>query len=380
MNGNSVLIVSQRNRPDGFGRQPGYVSFTEAEDVLAACADADLAFIDVDPSQLRMRAWRLAGRTARRAIGVNGAAPLLAAAHPRTATERPLREHYDIAIFIGFTTWDLPLLQGVGDIRRIADKVIVWFPEAWPSEFADPRLRHEPFAIADEIFVGVKATTDELQAVASCPVHHVPPAVDVTRFAAVPLDARRPIDVLGIGRRDPGLHRALLDWSRKRHRLYVYDTIRGTEVPDTPAHRENLGDTYRRTNIAITNYAKYDLPEVIGDLRETPGRLWEGLASGALMVGFAPDEALQRELLGECMVIDLPTNPAAAVELIDELHDVDHSARRQRQVAVALRGHDWIHRWTRIFELAGLPMPDGFDTRGQQLDALAAALETSPLS
>lgn len=373
MNRSRILIVSQRHRPDGFGRKPGYVSFPEGEDVLAACTDADFAMVDADPTHLGIRAWRLVGRTTRRVTHSDRS--IASRRRPRTTSAEPLGDHYDVAVFVGFTAWDLPLLEGVRNLSHLADKVIVWFPEVWPSEFDDRRLHHEPFAIADAIFVGIKGTAERLAGIAPCPVHHVPPAVDVTRFAATPLEPSRPIDVLGIGRRDASLHQALLDWSRKSHKLYVYDTLAGAEVLDTIAHRENLGDTYRRTDLAITNYAKYDVPSVIGDQRETPGRLWEGLASGAFMIGFPPDELLQRELIGESVVTPLPPSPAAAVDLIDDLNRADLEGHRRHQVQLALRGHDWIHRWTKIFSLAGIEAPEGFATRRRQLDAMAASLD-----
>ena len=376
MDRSKVLIVSQRDRADGFGRQPGYVAFIEAEDVLAACADADLILLKESLGQVGVRARRAVGRGARRALRTDRSVPTSPMRTWTSAALRPPHDHYDVAVFIGYTEWDLPLLEAVRNLHRLADKVIVWFPEVWSTELNDPRLHHEPFGMADSIFVGMKQATVKLDEIAAPAVHHVPPAVDVTRFAA-PGGEARPIDVLGIGRRDAGLHRALVEWSRKTHKLYLYDTTTGNQVPDTVAHRENLGDTYRRSNIAITNYAKYGMPEITGDERETPGRIWEGLASGALMVGFPPDEELQRELIGECVVVDLPQNPSAAVEVIHQLNLGSHEAQRHRQVQLALRHHDWVHRWIKIFELSGLPVPDGLSLRRRQLEAMADRYEAS---
>jgi hypothetical protein len=181
--------------------------------------------------------------------------------------------------------------------------------------------------------------------------------------------------VLGIGRRDPALHEALLAWSQRDTKLYVYDTLSRGRITDAAAHRVNLGDTYRRCKIAITNYAKYDLPAVTRDEREIPGRFWEGLASGVTMVGRAPDESLQHELIGESAVIDLPGSPADAVELIDKLHaDPDLAVRRHR-VQLALRGHDWAHRWARLFAGTGLDVPNRLLARIDRLASTAAELD-----
>ncbi len=377
MDRSRLLIVSQRDRADGFGRQPGYIAFTEAEDVLAACTGADLILLSESLGQVGVRARRMAGRAARRAMRTNRSLPTSPLPHRAPRALRPPGEHYDVALFIGYTVWDLPLLEAVRNLRRIADKVIVWFPEVWLSELEDHRLHHEPFGLTDAIFVGMKQASHRLDDIAAPTVHHVPPAADTTRFAPVSVSEQRPVDVLGIGRRDAGLHRALLDWSRKSNKLYVYDTITGTQVPDIGAHRQNLGDTYRRSNIAITNYAKYGLKDVTGDERETPGRIWEGLASGSLMVGFPPDEELQRELIGECVVTNLPHNPPAAVDLIHELNLGGHETQRHRQVQLALRNHDWVHRWIKIFELSNLPVPEGLTLRRQQLESMADQLEAA---
>lgn len=367
-----VLIVSQRQRPDGFGCQPGYIAFVEAEDVLAACSDADLTMVNHSPRQLRIRARRLGGRLVRRIA--DSQRPLPAILPERGKALLP-REHYDLAVFVGFTIWDLPLLERMTAVRNRADRVVAWFPEAWVSEFDDERARYESFGVLDAMFVGMSTAAEELTALAPCPVHHLPPAVDVQRFAALAPNEPRPIDVLGIGRRDPRLHRALLDWSRKSNKLYVYDTISGASVADADAHRGNLGDTYRRTNVAITNFAKYDLPEVTSGDREIPGRLWEGLASGALMVGLAPDEDLQHRLVGTTVVTDIPLSPPEAVELIHELTVTDQGPTRRAQVQLALRHHDWAHRWSSVFEQSRLDSPPALQARIERLDAMAASLD-----
>jgi hypothetical protein len=371
-----VLIVSQRQRPDGFGRQPGYVAFNEAEDILADCTGADLAMVDRNPTHPAIRARRLAGRGLRRVAGNDQRLPGAAALPFRVpAIEQPVHDHYDLAVFVGFTMWDLPLLQHALRGRGLADRIAVWFPEAWASEFADGRLDYEPFGFADAIFVGMEAACHQLAAIAPGPVHHLPPAVDVLRFAPLPPEGPRPIDVLGIGRRDRGLHAALLDWSQRAGKLYVYDTISGSQVGDARAHRVNLGDTYRRTNVALTNYAKYDMPQVTRGEREVPGRLWEGLASGAILVGRAPDDTLQRKLIGESVVVDLPAEPLDAVDLIGKLHRDANETIRRHHVKLALRRHDWAHRWASIFTGTGLEVPAGLRTRIDELATIAASLD-----
>ncbi len=360
----ACLIISQRHRADGFGRQPGYGAFIEAEDILAHHTNADMAMVDLGPTHPRIRARRLAGRIMRRAT--HSSEPLPAALSARSTTTLH-RDHYDVAIFVGFTIWELPMLERMVEVRQHADRLVAWFPEVWTGELSDQRISHESFGMLDTIFVGMEAATGRLAELVSCPVHHLPLAVDVARFAPMAPDEPRPIDVLNIGRRDPELHQALLDWSRKANKLYIYDTISGGSVPDPDAHRGNLGDMYRRSNVAITNFAKWDLPGVVNDERELPGRIWEGLASGVYMIGQAPSVHLQQQLLGREVVAALAEPPEEAVESIDAAISADQEPLRRANVQLALRNHDWAHRWSTVFDRSGLVTPPGLQDRIEQL-------------
>lgn len=372
-----LLVFTHRHRPDGYGRQPGYVGFAEAEDVLTAVSGADWAHLNVSPEAPMLRVRRAAGRQYRRMAGRSRDLPGFMA-HGRAGfgydSDGPLRDRYDLAVFVAITVWDLPLLERVLDARRRADRVAVWFPEVWPIELADPRLALEPFALADDIYVGVADSAPILSQLLGRPVQYLPMAADVMRFAAPNPAEPRPIDVLGIGRRLPALHDALLDWARKSGRHYVYDTISGGEVNDVAAHRENLADTYRRSKLAITHFAKFDRPDEIGDQRENPGRLWEGLASGVVMAGMPPRPELQRRFPGDEVVIELPRDPHQAVEAIDHLVQEPHEDLRRRHVRLALAANDWGHRWRTVFETAGLPVPAGLQTRLDHLATRAQSL------
>ncbi len=369
-----VLVISHRHRPDGYARQPGYVGFGEAEDVLAATSGADWAHLNVSPEARMLRVRRAAGRQYRRVGGRSLDLPGFMA-HGRAGfgydSDGPLRPRYDLAVFVSITVWDLPLLERVLDARRRADRVAVWFPEVWPLELADPRLALEPFALADDMFVGVADAAPILSEQLGRPVHYLPMACDVVRFAPLNPAEPRPVDVLGIGRRLPALHDALLDWSRKSGRHYVYDTISGGEVLDMAAHRENLADSYRRSKVAITHFAKFDRPDEVGDQRENPGRLWEGLASGVVMAGLPPRPDLQLRFPGAEVVIELSDDPHEAVAAIDHLVQEPHEEMRRRNVRLALTANDWAHRWSTVFETAGLPVPTGLQTRLDHLAALA---------
>ncbi|MEZ5409410.1 MAG: hypothetical protein R2761_15385 [Acidimicrobiales bacterium] len=370
-----VLVVGHDARPDDLPRMPGYVAFSEAADVLASAAGADVAQLCISPTSPSMRVRRILGRRYRRAAGRGRSLPALPGDERAATVDAPLADRYDLLVFVAVTEWDLPLLERLHHLRRRADRVAVWFPEVWPRDFQDRRLALEPFGMVDDLYVGVADSAPLLAGVADAPACYLPMAVDVVRFAPDGLDGSRPVDVLGIGRRLPALHEALLDWSRRTGRYYVYDTVDGGEVLQPRAHRQNLASLYRRSNLAVTHYAKFDQPERIGDQREIPGRVWEGLAGGTVMAGMPPSEALQEHRPGAAVVEALPDAPADAVAMLDELCRRPNGPVRRRNLHLALTANDWGHRWAVVFERAGLAIPSGLRARLDHLAERAEALD-----
>ncbi len=367
-----TLIISQQRRADDFGRQPGYVAFIEAENILRTTTGADTVDVIGTPFDGRARARRFAGRQLRRLSHSAQAVPAVVPGRPGPELTA---DRYDLGVFIGFTVWDLPLLERLPEVRQRCDRLVGIFFEAWPYDLERPIARYEPFDLFDSVFVGMEKGAKVLAGLTNAAVHHLPMAVDTATFAPSSGCQRRPIDVLGIGRRDPDLHEALLDWSHKSASHYVYDTMSGSTVPDIGAHRINLGDTYRRSGVALTNYAKADLPEVTNGEREVPGRLWEALAGGALMVGRPPDADLQERVIGRVVVHEAQPSAAETVELIADLLATDRRRERVEQSILALRRHDWAHRWRDVYRASELPVPQGVETRIEQLAANAAALD-----
>ena len=99
------------------------------------------------------------------------------------------------------------------------------------------------------------------------------------------------------------------------------------------------------------------------------------MASGVQMVGRAPDSRLQIQIFGSLVVSDLPSDTTEAVEVIDHLVADPDESTRVRHAAIALRAHDWAHRWLTILTASGAPVPDRLEQRIEQLDAMADQLE-----
>ncbi len=364
----NVLIVSQRNVPRGLGRQLAYGSWYEAEATLAVTTEAHFLMLDHNIDRQSIRFRRLLGRQLRQRVKPGLSLP------PSRRRVR-IDGRYDVAVILPFTPWELPLLEELGGLHHVADRVVVWFPELWPSAAADQRLRHEPWHLVDDIFVSIHPAVRVLAEALGRPVHYLPMAADVPAFCPQSSCAERPIDVMNIGRRIPELHEALLDWARRTNHFYLYDTFTVAAMIDPLAHRRDLGQRYQRSAVSICSYPKHDLHQVTESRRIIPQRLWEGLAGGTTMIGMPPDEDLQRLAVGEVVVDLLPEDPHQGVAAIEKLLDSNANEIRRRNLELALRRHDWAHRWRQLFEVLELPVPLGTTERIADLARMADTLE-----
>lgn len=365
----SIVVLSQRGTSGGLADQLAFSAWHEAEDVLVDCDGATLALLDQHGKNPRVRARRVAGRAARRVAGRNLVLP---AAHRGVTTKVQRAEHL---IFLAHGPWDVPLLERLRVLRRRAETISVWLPEIWPTQLADPRIRYEGYAMIDHLFLGVPEAMEPFGAIApTTEIHYVPPATDVVAFGGGAVDGHRSIAVLGIGRRKESQHEQILDWATKNNELYLYDTVSG-KAHHWRNHRRALADWYRHANIAICNYGKHDQPNLIGGLRVMPGRFFEGMAAGPVMIGMPPSIEEQRRLLGVDIVESTETTDVVA--LLDKFSDpAAAKAIRIRNMALAARGHDWAHRWRTILNHIGLPEPPALDARIAGLAAEADRLET----
>jgi hypothetical protein len=214
--------------------------------------------------------------------------------------------------------------------------------------------------LLDEIFVGEVESAQRLAELLDRPVHLLPLATDAvefsdrwaTRCSEIQGGVASPIDVLNIGRRDPALHQALLRWSRADERYYVFDTMVGARVIDHRVHRRALADQLQRTSAAISSYAKYG-ETGMEELRWVPARVFDNLASGTLLVGAPPHPASQRLLFGREVVHPLPEDPVEGAEVVAALSASPALLEREENMRIAMRGHDWSHRWISLLETCG---------------------------
>ncbi|MEL6980891.1 MAG: hypothetical protein AAFO29_00550 [Actinomycetota bacterium] len=363
-----IALVTQRDVSLGTGRQVAYGTWSEAEDVLIEASDTDLVRLSMPIEHPRIRARRSLGRSWRQLRGPEGRLPGLFGPNDPS---RILSGRYDVAIFLAFATWDLQLLERLQALRRHADRVVVWFFETWPSSYHDGRVAHEPFHTVDDIFVALEGAVEPLAETIGRDVTYLPMATDTLRFSPERPDSDRPVDLIGIGRRRPEQHEAMLRWAAERDRFYLYDTTIIDRPRDYRRHRDMIGHWYANSRLAVCNYGKSDQPELIGDLRIIPGRLWESLASGAGMVGLPPSQDMQRLVLGRTVVEPMPTAADDLPIFLEEMAERHGPAEAAANIRLALGAHDWAHRWVTLFNHLGIEPPEGLQSRMAELNRRA---------
>ncbi len=354
-----IAVVTRRGASEGTAAHVAYGTWTEAEDVLINSADTDLVLIDRPIETTSIQVRRRVGQTLRRIAGENAAVPR----SPGESALRTLSGRYDLAVFLAYSIWDLPLLEEMGQLRKFADNVAVWFLEAWPSSFLGGRVAKEPFHTVDHIFVGMDAAAEPLAEVLGREVTYLPIATDTIRFGPQGASSARPIDLIGLGRRREEHHSEMLRWSVDHDRFYLFDTGTVGRPNDLNAHRDALGRWYSQSKLATCNYAKNDEIHISGDLKVMPGRLWEGLAAGTALVGLAPSETSQRDLFGRTLVHQFPEDGREIPSFLEETirnHQADDVAANVR---LALEGHDWAHRWKAMLTHLELETPTALQLR-----------------
>lgn len=360
----SNVVLSHRHL-DNLGPL-AYIAGFEAEDVLVEAGDFEVVGVPLPTGHPMVRARRALGWGLRSVGGVHRRVPRVVVPGSGAAA--------DHVIFMARSPAELALLESCRAVAGSKTVLTVWMIELWQSTLDQWFTSRDGFGFVDNIFVGNPDVVDSVRLMApQARVEYVPAAVDVLRFAPEDPAGPRPVSILQLGRRDEMQHRLLLDIARQRRMHYHYDTTDG-EAVDWVEHRDAVADLYKLASVAICNYAKHDMPEVIGPRRVMSSRLFEGLAAGTILLGHPPVDQSEEELFGRTVVHQI--QPDNLERQLDELMDPAASAaERVANVQLALRGQDWGHRWQRILGMLDLPVSDALTKRLELLAQRADSLD-----
>jgi len=353
----------------GFTTRAFQCGYYEAQDVLRDTADLDLLRLEPGPSFRWKERWQ-------RRLLYRDVSKRLIYRNPGLQPIR-LNGEYDAFIAICPTYWDYLYVNAIEDWKDQCKTSILWIDEIWAAEL--PLFKHWIHSLRrfDHVFVGYRGTAGPLSEIIGKKCHWMPGAVDTLRFNPYPDPPARSIDVYSIGRRWEGIHRSLLEAARRKEIHYVYDTfpaIAEMHVYDPRQHREMYANNAKRSRYFMVAQGKMDAPEETCGQVEVGYRYYEGGASGAVLVGQAPNCEAFRELFpwDDVVVRVAPDGSDMLAVLAKFAAEPDRvAAIRRKNVAQTLLRHDWVYRWKEMLRVAGLEPSPGMVDRERRLKELA---------
>jgi hypothetical protein len=273
---------------------------------------------------------------------------------------------------------DLIQLSAVKGWKEHCRRSICWIDEVYAADVAAYKSWFSVLKDFNHVALGMSGTVETFSRAYDRPCHYVPGAVDALRFSPLPDRPAKVVDIYSIGRIGDGLHRALLDLAASEKRFYLHDTFLASyaTVYDHRQHRQLIANTAKRSRYFHVAPAKMNVPEETRGQSELGFRYYEGSASGAVLIGQVPQCAAFQEMFGwPDSVIEINPDGSDAAAVLSRL-ETDRervAAIGTRNAAEALRRHDWLYRWKRIYEIVGLGVTDDMKRREGQLNALAEA-------
>jgi hypothetical protein len=357
------LLTSRR-----FSRMAFQCGYLEAQDVLHDCGEVDLICLDAEPSFPRKQQWL-------RRLMYRDVSRKLAYVNPGVKRVQLARE-YDVLIIMCPTYWDFLYINAIDDWKNHCRTSICWMDELWAASLPLYKYWLPSLRRFDHVFVGMKGTVDPLSDALGQRCHYLPGAVDAVRFSPYPNEPRRVIDAYSVGRRWQGVHDALQRRAAANNTLYIHDTLQNGEsqTPNHKEHRNLYANVAKRSRFFTVAPGKVGLNDETRGQVEVGFRYFEGSAAGTIMIGQAPDcEAFRDMFDWPDAVVDVAPDGSNLDRVLDDLAAqpgrMDEISRCN--ATGALLRHDWIYRWKRMFEIAGLPSLEGMTARQTILEGLA---------
>jgi hypothetical protein len=292
---------------------------------------------------------------------------------------------YDIFAFLVINPWELLYLNAIHGWKERCRTKICFIFEVWARIIH--RYEHllrllESF---DHVFIEFDSSVQPARDIIGAPCHQLSPAPDVLRFTPFPNPPTRSIDVYSIGRRIEMMHKGLVKMAREGEIFYIYDTIPGTFVKpkDYREHRELYANIAKRSRFFVTYPAKVDIKEETCGVSEPGMRFYEGIASGAVLVGQPPTcQVFKDEFYWPDSVLEIGDGAQNLVEVMQRFkrEPEQYEQLSRKNASEALSHHDVSHRWAQILKTIGsAPLP-ALSARQKRLKQLAAMATDSVLA
>lgn len=368
-----IGVVTRRS----LSEQAFHATMYEAEDVLIEASDVvDLIEVQAGKQFSIKSKWQ-------KRLLFRGVFSQLAYVNPGLQKIQ-LTKDYDILIVFCQHIWDLLHFNALEGWRDHCKVSVLWLEEFWAAEIPKYPDLFQSLQRFDHIALCSKGSVGPLSKFLGRQCHWVPIAVDTLRFGPAPKWPERSIDVFSMGRRWEGVHDALLGAAARQDLFYVHDTGRGmaeVRVVSHKQHRDHYANLAKRSKYFMVAPAKMNVSdETLGQV-EVGFRYFEGTAAGTVLLGQAADcEAFREHFPWPNAVIEVNPDGSDILSVIADLGLEPERVRAmsRRNVAEALLRHDWIHRWIKIFGIAGFEPSKGMLARVERLKELSQVALARP--
>lgn len=372
-----VLIMSMRR----LSNLVAYCAFYEFEDLIVELTGADRFDVGSERSiEFSRRIFKALRRS-------TGSRKLAWACTPKPAPV-DLGRQYELFLPVFLHPHELFALASLPDWRKRCRLAACYIVEMWQHQL--PGYLLELLSEFDHIFIGLNHPVDAVARITGRPCSYLPTAADVMRFAPYPDFPERVIDICYIGRRSAVTHEALLALAADSKLFYYYDTVaasgldgkqRTFRVQNHFEHRLLLASLLKRSRYFVANRALVNDPGFTRGRQEIAARFYEGVASGTVMIGEAPEsESFMRQFDWEDAIVPMPFDSSNVGRILSDLDKNPQriAAIRANNLRNAALRHDWTYRLRAVYEKMGLPPTASMITRERRLEAVASAAASPP--
>lgn len=288
-----------------------------------------------------------------------------------------LEKEYDLFFYVCQYPIDLLYLNTISNWREKCKKAVCWLDEVWVKDVdkLKPQLLH--LNKFDYIFTGLKASAEAISKIVNVPCDYMPPGVDAIKFCPYPMQLHRSVDVCNLGRRWQNIHTELLDLVEEKGIFYIHDTLDNKRMQNHREHRSLYRNIIKRSRYFIACKPKVDLAYAQGQ-EETSVRFFEGAAGGAVMLGIPPNcDTYRQNFDWTDATIALPNNGTGISKVIAELDAQPERLAKIRtdNIVNSLLRHDWVYRWGKILDIAGISHTPEMARRQTDLQNLAQMVQ-----
>jgi hypothetical protein len=373
-----VLLFSQR----AFNSQYYVPWIYEFEDVAAEIDAVDLLTPTAPPRSRLGKLGHMIENRGRIALGLYPDSGL-----PEVTIDR------DYELFFAFLVFatDAAMLKQLKGLRERCRRAVCVLMEAWSSNIERDRTSLQVLQDLefDRVYLTHRSALPELARTVRRPCDFFPFGIDCHRFTPYPKAPLRSVDCYSMGRRSDVTHRALVQLAEKNpHFFYIYDTVAKQgdafrfTVSDWKEHRNLVAAMIKRTRYFIAYGPRFRNDGRLGQDDSLSPRLFEGAASGAVVLGIPPDcpEYVENFDWPDA-TIRIPFECEGIEDVLRELDSAPDRLAQARRLNMfhCLMRHDWVYRWEIILSAAGLATTPFMEQRRKRLQQAAEQVQSGDL-